>query len=692
MIEKVVLKNFISHADTEIVLEEGVNVFIGPNGAGKSSVIDAITYALFGEHTRNENRNLLRQGASNGAVAVTFSVDGRRFLAERRFTVGGKLESATLRDLSDKHLIVAGERKQFEESMKMEVEKILQMDYSRIKVAAIVQQGELNAIINCDPRELKELINKIIGLDKLDRAFSNAKDAIDLFRAKLRNNYGYDDNNLGAILSQIKELQKEKEGAKENLDRINLEYQELLKKEGEIKNRLKELEPLKEKVAKIETQRKNLFKYVEGKVNDWRQKIKEMDNIIKEGKKHLAIVQEKESFEEEKKKIIERENKLVEEERNLNSLLGSWKGQLEFAEKLEFKDNICPVCGSRVEKINDIFDKKEISKHIEELTKRLKEISSELKQIEKLKEELNTQEKNLIKSKVWLEDHSIQNTEQITRFEEEKNRIMERLNKIPANLSLANLQLMVFDDYSKSIVKEITSLEGEVKAFDEEEYNSLRKELEEKVQPRINEKIGERSRFEEKKNTAERKLKKLEEVYKEIEKASNFLKFCEKIRAEIFNRDGVLAMSLRSWALKEISSRASEYIRLFGLGISRISIEERRRGIDIECYGSRGLTEIKSMSGGEQVAIALALRFSMADLMGKGRIDFIILDEPTAHLDVERRKSLVELISNLNHRYMGTALKQIVIITHDEDIFANSEVNALFNFQKTDNITRVSKT
>ncbi|MEM2074251.1 MAG: AAA family ATPase, partial [Nitrososphaeria archaeon] len=183
----------------------------------------------------------------------------------------------------------------------------------------------------------------------------------------------------------------------------------------------------------------------------------------------------------------------------------------------------------------------------------------------------------------------------------------------------------------------------------------------------------------------------LEEAYREISRAKKYLNFYEKIRNEIFNRDGQLALSLRSWALKEISDMASEYIRLFEMGISRISLEEKKREVDIKCYGNRGLIDINSMSGGEQVAVALALRFAMANLMGKGRIDFVILDEPTAHLDVERRRSLLELINKLNSRLENIFLKQIIIITHDEEIFANSEVSALFKFETVNNVSKVTK-
>ncbi|MGC9117127.1 MAG: AAA family ATPase, partial [Conexivisphaera sp.] len=99
MIREVALRNFLSHADTRIELEEGVNVFVGPNGAGKSSVIDAITFALFGEHSRGRSANLVRKGATYSEVRVTFTAVGGSYLAVRRLDSAGRLTQAILERL-----------------------------------------------------------------------------------------------------------------------------------------------------------------------------------------------------------------------------------------------------------------------------------------------------------------------------------------------------------------------------------------------------------------------------------------------------------------------------------------------------------------------------------------------------------------------------------------------------------------
>ncbi len=52
MITSIELGDFLSHSETKLDFENGVTVFVGHNGAGKSSIIDALTFALFGQHTR----------------------------------------------------------------------------------------------------------------------------------------------------------------------------------------------------------------------------------------------------------------------------------------------------------------------------------------------------------------------------------------------------------------------------------------------------------------------------------------------------------------------------------------------------------------------------------------------------------------------------------------------------------------
>ena len=185
MITSIELGDFLSHSQTKLDFENGVTVFVGHNGAGKSSIIDALTFALFGQHTRKSNKGLIKRGSTQGFSKVDFSANGKKYQAARKIdskgTLAAKLSEKTNGDTIE---IAAGERKQFGESMTHEVEKIIGLDFEKLKIASIVQQGELNSIIKAKPKEFKELLNAVIGIDKLDVASNSMKEVAKNFREK----------------------------------------------------------------------------------------------------------------------------------------------------------------------------------------------------------------------------------------------------------------------------------------------------------------------------------------------------------------------------------------------------------------------------------------------------------------------------------------------------------------------------
>ncbi len=72
----------------------------------------------------------------------------------------------------------------------------LNFNFEKLKVASIVQQGELNAIINAKPKEFKQLLNAIIGIDKLDLASEAMRTVNKEFRIDNRGKIGYDDTHI----------------------------------------------------------------------------------------------------------------------------------------------------------------------------------------------------------------------------------------------------------------------------------------------------------------------------------------------------------------------------------------------------------------------------------------------------------------------------------------------------------------
>ena len=83
---------------------------VGPTGSGKSTVIDAMTFALYGSVPRWDNKKMvslaLAPSVARGTVKLVFEVDGQRYVVARELrrtasTVNQR--AASLERLADPH-------------------------------------------------------------------------------------------------------------------------------------------------------------------------------------------------------------------------------------------------------------------------------------------------------------------------------------------------------------------------------------------------------------------------------------------------------------------------------------------------------------------------------------------------------------------------------------------------------------
>lgn len=69
---KLKLTNFKSHQNTTIQFDKGISVIVGENGAGKSTILEAISFALFKQHTAKKIDDLVRNNANVMSVELEF--------------------------------------------------------------------------------------------------------------------------------------------------------------------------------------------------------------------------------------------------------------------------------------------------------------------------------------------------------------------------------------------------------------------------------------------------------------------------------------------------------------------------------------------------------------------------------------------------------------------------------------------
>jgi exonuclease SbcC len=689
MITSIELGDFLSHSETKLNFENGVTVFVGDNGAGKSSIIDALTFALFGQHTRKSNKGLIKRGAIQGFSKVEFTINGKQYQAVRKIDSKGGLAAKFSEKVNDEiKEIAAGERKQFGESMTHEIEKIIGLDFEKLKIASIVQQGELNSIIKAKPKEFKELLNAVIGIDKLDIASNSMKEVTKGFREKIRDKLGYDDTHTDILLGDLEKNQNELVEARPKKDQLKIEHENLQKEITNLRERLEEDAPKIDKIKQLELRKQELQAYAREAILEIQQEISEKERKIQDCEgcfENAGLKTDLESKIEKVNSAVDGTHKKIQE---LSNMVASLKEKQVLAAKLQLRDNKCPVCDSEVEKLNPLFQEKHLKEELVLIQEQIVTTKKEQEMYITKRTEFTEKLQKARDAEAMLKAHSINNEEELKNIKKEIEMGKSNVLKIPTSSNGSLLEIAQIDSHSKIIFENILKLEKDTKGFDEIEFLNLKNSINEKQSnlSHIDQNLG---AIMEKISKNEGQIKIIQKAITELKIVKEYMIQLESIQSNVFSRDGSVAISLRSWALNTISIKASEYLTLLNTKIQRIQLSEKARDITITCHSKKEVLDLESLSGGEQVSVALALRLGMANLLGSSNLNLMILDEPTTHLDAERKKSLVEVLSQLSSISNSEMPMQFIIITHDAEIFEDSTVEKIYKFESTEDGSKV---
>src|SRR5918992_27135 len=644
MIKDIQLKNFIAHKDTKIEFCKGITIFLGHNGSGKSSIIDAVTFSLFGKHTRKSNKNLVRRGANHAMAEMRFDLNSKEFQATRALN-GSGLQS-----------------------------------FSQL---VLVSDG--GKIVEAQPKDFKELLNGLIGIDRLDSAYETMRNVIVGFRERLRDEIGYTDEEIPKVERLLEEKEKKLKEGSLLLKEFEDERRLLEEKIGQLDKEIEKLEPVIQKTQELQNCEKLLIRHVIERRSHLSTEVERMERVVIEAKNLLNVLKTKEEV-HIRLKMIKAESEEIHSKLEENEgMMGKLLGFLECAGKLHIADGRCPVCNSPVTKVNEMFNIDHIQLEIRRRSEEKYKLQAAKVELKKEEQQLAEQDKKIVTAEKFLSNNSISSEKDLVKIEDDLNSKKKYLAKLPLQIAFVGddpFKLVIDGDgVSKTLAEEIAALRGQMSGLSLQQYTDAKLERTRLIQElqTASVKTGEYRRVI---TDAQAAIDSATHAMEQLRQASEFSKMLERMRSMIFNRDGMVGISLRSWALGVISQKASEYASLFNIGISRIELTEGAREVAIMCYGRQGEIDMDSLSGGEKVAVALALRLSIAYMMGSNKLDFIILDEPTAHLDEDRRRGLVRILSEAFREGVGP-LAQLIIITHDSEIFENSEVDQIFRFVMT---------
>ncbi len=180
------LKNFLAYRSPDPVRFDGIHLacLTGANGAGKSSLLDAITWALWGQARAKRDDELVHMGQTDMHVQLDFEQEGTNYRVVRRRSRKGRGTGSL-----DLFSVVDGQPNTLSEPSIREtqekINRLLRLDYDTFTSSAFLQQGKADAFTTKAPAQRKQILADILGLAQWERYEEAAKEALKTIAGEL---------------------------------------------------------------------------------------------------------------------------------------------------------------------------------------------------------------------------------------------------------------------------------------------------------------------------------------------------------------------------------------------------------------------------------------------------------------------------------------------------------------------------
>jgi exonuclease SbcC len=150
---------------------------VGPIGAGKSSILDAVSFALYGKTPAVEGatRSLIHQLCTECHVELVFEVDGQVWRAVRALRRKGASGHQLEHLASDDEGAEVLDRVTGDDPMRKRVEQLLGMDFKAFCRSVLLAQNRFSEFLRATPADRDKVLKGVFGYERLDAALVAAR-------------------------------------------------------------------------------------------------------------------------------------------------------------------------------------------------------------------------------------------------------------------------------------------------------------------------------------------------------------------------------------------------------------------------------------------------------------------------------------------------------------------------------------
>ena len=612
LLERIRLKTFGCFQQQDFELHDGINLIFGPNFSGKSTLVNAIFFTLTGKPIvpRVDASAIKSAKAYSGTAGLQFVVNGERYQLFR--ATGKRIQLRTEKNGAWQVL--------FDEKRVRVTESLLQerfgIMHEQLALTTFLREGEIFEFLARQSTTRRDILHTLLGIDRLIQVrqrFIDTRRIAKREQGRIRahqNSLRFNAQNVNeAEIKRIEAKLKDLEvayGAETGDSALIAEW-------AQHQSRL---------LKQVDTLKHQQNEALSG-FNDIGQ-LREMITDIE------TAIQEASGLEAKRDELIQQTGRLESEIAALTSVCNTLRTLIDSDEQH------CPTCYQQVEKevVQRIIDEK-----AEEKSQRSAELATH-------KQSLETETKNL-KSRRELEQR-LQTLQALsTQFQQRAkdiDKIQTELNALASRLSERGVQ------QSEQVPSDtVASLDKpQLKAQIDSERERLGK-LKQEEAVRLD-RIGALQRVNRDAAKVEKTLLSLELACTGIDKT------IEALQRQILKP---AEDELHHWLDK---------MQLFSTsggngGQTRVDLQRDHLLPSLNIDGAD--RSLMLLSGSEKMFLYLCFKVALAKVLGNP--GFFVFDDPTLHLDGERKTLMVDFIHQLAEEH------QVVVTSYDEDVRAGLE-------------------